>query len=71
MSDYDVITKMLDEASIYWRKMKPHDLPDVARVVEGIQVEVDKVNVIGYRDFLTEFYFDDSGNLLKMGIWEF
>jgi len=30
----------------------------------------DGPNNLGYANFLTEFTFDESGNLLKVGIWE-
>ena len=30
----------------------------------------DDANVIGYGEFVTEFYFDEHGRLLKVGIWE-
>ena len=35
-----------------------------------VVLEAGSENVIGYSAFQAEFYFDEHGRLLKVGIWE-
>ncbi len=35
-----------------------------------VKLEAGDENVIGYSCFTSEFYFDEHGRLLQVGIWE-
>lgn len=40
------------------------------RCVKMVRLKVDTCNVIGYGRFHTEFYFNASDDLIKIGLWE-